>query len=97
MVNRKEEGLDRGTTVNPTKKKKPKRLGLYKEGKSMMEKIVKETFIPDDDGEVKKGDKVIKEVIDGEGVEVPDERGSIQFMEVLQKNQDEKDKITLDK
>jgi hypothetical protein len=63
MVNRKEEGLDGGTTVNPTKKKKPKRLGLYKEGKSMMEKIVKETFIPDEE-EVKKDDEVIKEVIE---------------------------------
>jgi hypothetical protein len=87
--------LDGGTTVNPTKKK-PRRLGLYKEGKSMMEKIVKETFIPDDDGEVKKDDKVIKEVI-SDRVKIPDERGSIQFTEVLQKNQDKKDKKTLDK
>jgi len=76
MVNRQQGSLDSGTTVNPTKKKKPKRLGLYKEGKSMMEKIVKETFKPDPDEkkpkkkpkkrvtrEVKKVDKVIKEVI----------------------------------
>jgi hypothetical protein len=62
MVNRQQGSLDGGTTVNPTKKK-PRRLGLYKEGKSMMEKIVKETFIPDDDGEVKKDDKVIEEKI----------------------------------
>jgi hypothetical protein len=96
MVNRKEQGLDRGTTVNPTKKKKPKRLGLYREGKSMMEKIVKETFIPDDDGEVKKGDKVIEEVI-GDRIEVPDERGSIQYANVQQKKQDEINKKTLDK
>ena len=33
MVNRQQGSLDSGTTVNPTKKKKPKRLGLYKEGK----------------------------------------------------------------
>ena len=32
----------------PPKKNKPKRLGLYKEGKTMMEKIVKETFKPDE-------------------------------------------------
>jgi|TARA_B110000211_G_scaffold26995_2_gene27514 hypothetical protein len=30
------------------KKKKPKRLGLYKEGKSVIEKVVTETFIPDE-------------------------------------------------
>ncbi len=59
MVNRQQGSLDSGTTVNPTKKKKPKRLGLYKEGKTMMEKIVKETFKPDDE-EVKKDDKVIE-------------------------------------
>jgi hypothetical protein len=63
MVNRQQGSLDGGTTVNPIKKKKPKRLGLYKEGKSMMEKIVKETFIPDEE-EVKKDDEVIKEVIE---------------------------------
>ena len=62
MVNRQQGSLDSGTTVNPTKKKKPKRLGLYKEGKSMLEKVVKETFSPDDDGEVKKDNKVIEEV-----------------------------------
>ena len=85
MVNRKEEGLDGGTTVNPTKKKKPKRLGLYKEGKSMMEKIVKETFTPDPDEkkpkkkvkrEVKKDDKVIKEK---RAKGSAGDRGSIEF------------------
>ena len=67
MVNRQEflEGdPNQGTTVNQPKKKKPKRLGLYKEGKSLMEKIVKETFKPDDEEEVKKDDKVIKGVIE---------------------------------
>ena len=67
MVNRQRGSLDRGTTVNPTKKKKPRRLGLYREGKSMIEKIVKETFKPDDE-EVKKDDEVIKEVIKKTGV-----------------------------
>jgi hypothetical protein len=86
MVNRKEEGLDRGTTVNPTKKKKPKRLGLYKEGKSMMEKIVKETFIPDEE-EVKKDDEVIKEVTKEEkrrfrDIDHSGDRGAIHFPEV---------------
>jgi hypothetical protein len=52
--------LDSGTTVNPTKKKKPKRFGLYKEGKTMMEKIVKETFSPDD---VERANKPVKEVV----------------------------------
>ena len=94
VVNR-QQGLSDLPSSSP-KKKRPKRLGLYKEGKSMMEKIVKETFIPDDDGEVKKDDKVIKEVI-SDRVKIPDERGSIQFTEVLQRNQDEKDKKTLDK
>ena len=35
------------------KKKKPKRLGLYKEGKSVIEKVVTETFIPDEKVEKK--------------------------------------------
>ena len=50
----------------------------------MMEKIVKETFIPDDDGEVKKGDKVIKEVMEDKKKKtapagVAGDRGSIVF------------------
>ena len=52
------------------RKKKPKRLGLYKEGKSMVEKVVKETFKPDEKIE-KKSDKVIEEEPRG-GVFVPD-------------------------
>ena len=47
--------------TTPEKKKKPKRLGLYKEGKSMLEKVVKETFSPDEKEE-KKSKEVIKEV-----------------------------------
>ena len=42
------------------KKKKPKRLGLYKEGKTMLEKVVKETFSPDKE---KKSNKVIKDFV----------------------------------
>ena len=81
MVNRQQGSLDSGTTVNPTKKKKPKRLGLYKEGKSMMEKIVKETFIPDDDEEVKKGDKVIKDKVIDEENGGAKERGAIHYFD----------------
>ena len=59
MVNRQQGSSGKQSSNSPPKKKKPKRLGLYKEGKSMMEKIVKETFIPDDEEEVKKDDEVI--------------------------------------
>ena len=94
MVNR-----ERGSSDLPSALPEKKRLGLYKEGKSMMEKIVKETFKPDPDEkkpkkkpkkkvarEVKKVDKVI----DGSnfGVDTSDlhERGSIQYREVIEKN-----------
>jgi len=43
-------------------KKKPKRLGLYKESKSILEKVVKETFNPDEKKE-KKSKKVIEEMV----------------------------------
>ena len=85
MVNRQRGSVDRIEDRSIKNKKKPRRLGLYKEGKSLMEKIVKETFSPDDDdGEVKKGDKVIKEVIKEEGKKIAPagiagERGSIVF------------------
>ena len=77
-VNRQQGSLDGGTTVNPTNKKKPRRLGLYREGKSMMEKIVKETFKPDPDEkkpkkkvkrEVKKVDEVIKDKVIEDNIE----------------------------
>ena len=48
------------TTPEKKKKKKPKRLGLYKEGKTMLEKVVKETFSPDAE---KKSNKVIKDFV----------------------------------
>mgnify|MGYP006966964887 FL=1 len=70
--------MDRGTTDKTTKKKKPRRLGMYREGKSMMEKIVKETFITDDEEEVKKVDKVIEDVVDNTMVTTGD-RGSINY------------------
>ena len=42
------------------RKKSPKRLGLYKEGKSVLEKVVKETFSPDAE---KKSNKVIRDFV----------------------------------
>ena len=42
------------------KKKKPKRLGLYKEGKSVIEKVVTETFIPDEKIEKKEITRPLK-------------------------------------
>ena len=94
MVNRQ-----RGSSDLPSsspEKKRLKRLGLYKEGKSMMEKIVKESFKPDPDEkkpkkrvtrEVKKVDKVIKEVIKEKKKKFIDidhskDRGAIHFPEV---------------
>jgi hypothetical protein len=82
MVNRQQGSLDGGTTVNQSKKK-PKRLGLYKEGKSMMEKIVKETFIPDDEEEVKKDDEVIYDSnVDTLDVGI---KGAITYPEVVER------------
>ncbi len=52
-----ESGKNRKTEKQ---KKKPKRLGLYKEGKSIVEKVVKETFSPDEE---KKSNKVIKDFV----------------------------------
>jgi hypothetical protein len=87
---------DENTALTPVeKKKKPKRLGLYKEGKTMMEKIVKETFKPDG-GEVKKDDKVIEaelvehdtklpEEVPLQPVDISTERGSIQYPEIIRK------------
>ena len=101
MVNRQTSQEDRSEDRSVKNKKKPKRLGLYKEGKSMMEKIVKETFIPDDDEkkpkkkvkrEVKKVDKVIKDkVIDNDEkskdiAEGAMERGAIHYFD----NEDKK-------
>ena len=58
---RDEEQISGQSTPPERKKKpKPKRLGLYKEGKSMLEKVVKETFSPDAE---KKSNKVIKDFV----------------------------------
>ena len=94
MVNRQRGSLDLVTTVNqPTKK--PRRLGLYKEGKSMIEKIVKETFKPDPDEkkpkknpkkkvkrEVKKVDKVIEEKKRLHDIDHSRDRGAIHFPKI---------------
>ena len=48
QVRMRDENTVQSPNEKPEKKKKPKRLGLYKEGKTMMEKIVKETFKPDE-------------------------------------------------
>ena len=56
---RDEQGPDASGKNGKTEKqkKKPKRLGLYKESKSILEKVVKETFSPD-----KKKKPLMKEV-----------------------------------
>jgi hypothetical protein len=80
MVNRQSFQEDRSEDRIVKNKKKPKRLGLYKEGKSLMEKIVKETFSPDDDGEVKNEDEVIEdENKKSAPAGVAGDRGSITF------------------
>ena len=61
MVNSQRGSSGQQSSDSPPKKKKPKRLGLYKEGKTMLEKVVKETFRPDEEEE-KKSKEVIKEV-----------------------------------
>jgi hypothetical protein len=87
VVNRQQGSSGKQSSDRSPKKKRPKRLGLYKEGKSMMEKIVKETFIPEDE-EVKKDDEVIEEVIEevpDTEVVIPTERGAIHFPDIIRK------------
>ena len=48
------------STNQKKKKKKAKRLGMYQEGKSLVEKVIKETFSPD---EAKKSNEVIKNFV----------------------------------
>ena len=48
------------STNRKKKKKKAKRLGMYQEGKSLVEKVIKETFSPD---EAKKSNEVIKNFV----------------------------------
>ena len=61
QVRMRDDIVDPTPAGNPEKKKKPKRLGLYKEGKSIIEKVVTETFKPDVKVE-KKEIKVIEEI-----------------------------------
>ena len=80
QVRMRDEGESENIVRNgkTEKKKKPKRLGLYKEGKTMLEKVVKETFSPDKE---KKSNEVIKDFVKNaprrderfEGEPVPDE------------------------
>ena len=62
QVRMRDEGESENIVRNgkTEKPKKPKRLGMYKEGKSWVEKIVKETFSPDAE---KKSNKVIKDFV----------------------------------
>ena len=75
QVRMRDEGESENIVRNgkTEKKKKPKRLGLYKEGKSMLEKVVKETFSPEEKKE-KKSNKVIVEEEPGGGVYEPEEK-----------------------
>ena len=74
QVRMRDEGESENIVRNSKteKPKKPKRLGLYKEGKTMLEKVVKETFSPEEKKE-KKSNKVIVEEEPGGGVYEPEE------------------------
>ena len=75
---RDEQGPDESEKTEK-QKKKPKRLGLYKEGKSMIEKVVTETFKPEKE-EVKKSKKVTQEEEEpGGGVFEPEEKPTKTF------------------
>ena len=75
---RDEQGPDESEKTEK-QKKKPKRLGLYKEGKTMLEKVVKETFKPERE-EVKKSKKVTQEEEEpGGGVFEPEEKPTKTF------------------
>ena len=99
MVNRQTSQEDRPSSSS--EKKRPKRLGLYKEGKSMMEKIVKETFKPDPDEkklkkkvkrEVKKVDKVIKDKVIDNDKESKEIEGSVERGAILYFDNEDKEK-----
>ena len=78
QVRIKDEGESENIVRNgkTEKKKKPQRLGMYKEGKSLVEKVIKETFKPDEKKE-KKSDKVVVEEEPGGGVYEPEEKPKI--------------------
>ena len=73
QVRMRDEGESENIVRNgkTEKPKKPKRLGMYKEGKSWVEKIVKETFNPDAE---KKSNKVIVEEEPGGGIFEPENK-----------------------
>jgi hypothetical protein len=73
QVRMRDEGISSGqqSADSPPKKKKPKRFGLYKEGKSIIEKVVTETFKPDEKKEI----EVIEEPKGG--VFVPEEESQL--------------------
>ena len=75
QVRIKDEGESENIVRNgkTEKKKKPQRLGMYKEGKSLVEKVIKETFKPDEKKE-KKSDKVVVEEEPGGGVYEPENK-----------------------
>ena len=70
---------EKNKSENFVRKKKPKRLGLYKEGKSMIEKVVTETFKPEKE-EVKKSKEVTQDEEEpGGGVFEPEEKPAKTF------------------
>jgi len=81
QVRMRDEGESENIVRNgkTEKKKKPKRLGLYKEGKSMIEKVVTETFKPERE-EVKKSKEVIQDEEEpGGGVFEPEDKPAKTF------------------
>ena len=81
QVRMRDEGESENIVRNgkTEKKKKPKRLGLYKEGKSMIEKVVTETFKPEKE-EVKKSKEVIQDEEEpGGGVFEPEDKPAKTF------------------
>ena len=77
QVRMRDEGQISGQSTTPEQKSKPKpkRLGLYKEGKSMLEKVVKETFSPDVNKGLKKHiNKIPKEDKRFDGTEKVEEK-----------------------
>ena len=81
QVRMRDEGESENIVRNgkTEKKKKPKRLGLYKEGKSMIEKVVTETFKPEKE-EVKKSKEVTQDEEEpGGGVFEPEDKPAKTF------------------
>ena len=84
QVRMRDEVSESGQSTTPEKKSKPKpkRLGLYKEGKSMLEKVVKETFSPDvNEGLKKHINKIPKEDKRFDGTEKVEEKKDDEVIE----------------